>query len=347
MKARLLIAVALAPVLYAESKRVTVRETAGLARAMEPVSVTVDGKERTLYVTIGARQTKTFRIEKLRAKEPLDLRPTDRVGFTVENGIFLADLSKRIVNGQEEDSGTLRALTFKPLNVTLRRTQNRMHWAPSFQRIGARGYTSIAMWHPVQQHARREVDGAIIATREGYHALYPEIRLSAEYKFFPHVPYFLFQASMTVEKPIQMFWLRGQEMTMDEFFTHVAWPGRDGKPRIATFDERKAILEREPIPVDAPWVAFLNEPMGYGFGAVSLAFRGSTLANAGVHINDGANNGKYWDRYLIGQKETALTPGDRYEEKTAYVLFRRLEEFLDQEKKLRNPLEVKVEVKVQ
>ncbi|MEZ5355968.1 MAG: hypothetical protein R2762_25320 [Bryobacteraceae bacterium] len=324
------------------AQRIRVRETAGVAREREPVPVTIGGKQRVAYVTIGAKQTKTFRVNRLRHRDALDVRPTDRVGFTVENGVYTADLSQRYVNGVAEDSGTLRALTYKRAGVTLKRTQNRMHWAPSFQRVGARGYTSMAIWDPVQEHAREEIDGMVRSRRAGWHALYPELKLEAEYQFFPHMPYFIFSATVSVVKDIEMYWLRGQEMTMDSFFTHAAWPGPAGKPVVATFDERKALLEKQPLAVDLPWVAFVNQDHGYGFGAVVLDYAATTTANAKVMINDGANNGKYWDRYLVGQIATSLKPGDRYFERTAYVLFRSLDEFLQWEKKLRNPLRVEV-----
>ncbi len=324
------------------AQRVRVTETAGIARDLEPVTIQIAGKERILYVTIAAGKTKTFRVDRLKHRDTLDLRATDRVGFTVENNVYSADLSQRLVNGKAEDSGTLRALTFKRAGVTLKRTQNRMHWAPSFWRVGARGYTSIAMWDPVQQHQRDEIDGMIRARRAGSHALYPELALEAEYRFFPHMPYFLFSATVNVVKQIEMYWLRGQEMTMDAFFTHAAWPASDGKPVVATFDERKALLEKQTLAVDLPWVAFVNQDHGFGFGAVVLDYSATTTANARVMINDGANNGKYWDRYLVGQVNTTLHPGDRYHERTAYVLFRTLDEFLQWEKKLRNPLRVDV-----
>lgn len=318
------------------------RETAGVARENEPVTVTIDGRERTLFVSIGPHQTRTFDVSEVARHEKVSVQATDPVGFIAENSIFRADLSKRTVDGRGEDSGMLRGLTFKPLGVTLRRTQNRMHWAPSFQREGAKGYTSMAMWDPVQEHRRTESDGMVTFTREGYHTSYPEIGLFSEYRFFPYVPYFLFRATLTVQKPIDMFWLRGQEMTMDDLFTHVAWPGPDGKSRVVTFDERKPILGGEPLPADVPWVAFLNRDKGYGYGAVILGFSGTTLTNASTEIADGAGNGKYWYRQMIGRKSTPLKPGDRYDERTAYVLFRTLEEFLSWERRLRHPLEIEV-----
>lgn len=308
---------------------IRVTETAGVDRLNEPV--TVDG--RTYFVSVKANESRILEVEPgatLRVEQP------DPVGFRVENDFLLADHSARTANGVPEDSGTLRALTFKPAGVTLLRTQNRMHWAPSFQRVGAKGYTSIAMWHPVQEHSLNVKDGVLTMTRAGHHALYPEIDLWAEYRYFAHLPYFLFHARMKITQAIDMFWLRAQEMTMDDLFTHVAWPGH-----LSTFEERGS----KPLAVDVPWVAFLNIAKGYGFGAVSLKYRATTTANPHTSINDGANNGKYWDRHLVSRVNTRLKPGDEYEEETAYVLFRctaadPLKEFLLWERRIRNPLRV-------
>ncbi|MBM3794474.1 MAG: hypothetical protein FJW31_10470 [Acidobacteria bacterium] len=146
MRRRDLLLAAAAP---APVARLRVKETAGLARINEPVSININGEQQTFFVTIGARQTRTFRLEQVTSCETLQVAQTDLVGFTVENSAFKADHSKQLLNNAEEDSGTLRALTYKPADVTLRRTPNRMHWAPSFQRPGVRAYTSIAQWTPV------------------------------------------------------------------------------------------------------------------------------------------------------------------------------------------------------
>jgi hypothetical protein len=266
------------------------------------------------------------------AAQLLAVDQTDPIGFRVDNGVFVADHSRR--NGV--DSGTLHKLTFKAAGVSFERTPtNWMHWAPSFQRVGARAYTSISTWDPVQTFRHDKSDRRLVFTREGRHQLYPEIRLWTEYAYESGAPYFVFHAILTVEKPIDMFWLRGQEMTMDSHFTHAAWPGPDGKPVVADFEARKPILDQRPIPVDAPWIAFLNQEKGYGYGAVTLDFKATKLAKATLSINDGAGNGKYWDRRIINQEATRLEPGDRFEERTAYVVFRRLDEFLGWAAKLR------------
>ncbi|MBL8177511.1 MAG: hypothetical protein JNK48_22735 [Bryobacterales bacterium] len=265
---------------------------------------------------------------------------TSEVGFVFDNPYYTADLSQRTVNGKVEDSGTLRGLVYKQAGVRLERTQNRMHWAPSFQRVGVRGYSSIATWTPVQQHERRDLPQELVFTRQGHHTDYPEIQLEAEYVFPKNAPYFLFRSVMSIVKPMEMYWLRNQEMTMDDQFTHVAWPGQDGQPVIVDFEARKPLLEKAPLPVDIPWVAFLHRPKGYGFGAVALHYKATKTAHPKTSINDGAGNGKYWDRRIIDQTATHLEPGDRFEEQTAFVLFQvrkdaPVAEFLQWERKLR------------
>jgi|SRR5215510_4430239 len=253
--------------------------------------------------------------------DQLRIEKTDRVGRKIENEYFIADLSHRIIRGKEEDSGTLRALTYKKFGVTLLRTQNRMHWAPNLQREGAQGYKGIGTWDPVQEFREERQGDTYTHRREGYLAEYPEVKIEAEYRFFGGVPYFIFWSRMTVEKPLVVTLLRNNEMTMDQFFTHLAWPGRDGRQYITTFDERKPLLEKEPIAADAPWLAFLNFDKGYGYGFVMLDYKATRSENPDIGISDGAENGKYWSRHIIVREPKLIEVGDRFEERTAYVLF--------------------------
>lgn len=320
--------------------RLRITETAGIPRVNEPACL----ESRCWFVTIGARESKVISRFDSAPATSLRMQQTDEVGFLIENDVFLADHSSQIYQEQPEDSGTLRGLEYRRVPVRLERQPNRMHWAPSFQRAGAKAYTSIATWWPVQRHLGEKSPGLFTFLREGHHQLYPEIRLKAEYRYFAFVPYFLFRATMTVQKPIEMHWLRNQEMTMDDLFTHAAFP-QDGKPVVVTFAERKPLLEKNPLPVDLPWIAFLNLEKGYGYGAVVLRHQASRTAGAKMSINDGARNGRYWDRRLIDQRTTRLQPGDTFEEETAYVLFRctreaPLAEFFDWEQRIRNPLQV-------
>ena len=274
------------------------------------------------------------------AADKLKIDKPDPIGRIVENEYFVADSSHRTVRGIEEDSGTIRALTYKPFGVKLLRTQNRMHWAPNLQRAGASGYKGLGSWTPVQTFRDRFDRDTYVHYREGYLADYPEVKMEAEYTFLPDVPYFLFWSRMTVEKPLTVTLLRNNEMTMDPFFTHVAWPDRAGKQHITTFDERKPLLEKEPIAANAPWVVFVNLEKGYGYGYVNLEYRASKTLHDDITISDGEGNGKYWSRHIIAGEPAPLAPGDRFEERTAYVLFRcskeaPLKEFFEREKEIR------------
>lgn len=320
-----------------EPEMVTVSETAGIARVNEPVRITAGGRERVLYVTLGARESKTMPLDQPLRVEPVSVTPTSQVGLLAENAVLRANLDMRVTAAGPEDSGTVRALTYKPAGVTLLRTQNRMHWAPSFQREGVRGYTSIATWSPVQEHRREMVDGALFTHRKGSHTLYPEIAIEAAYRFFPGVPYFEFESTLSIVKPIDIYWLRNQEMTMDQFFTHAAWPGH-----YHSFEELPSVLEKSPLAKDIPWLAFFHPAKGYGFGAVVLGYEATTETNPDTRIADGAGNGKYWYRQVIAQKTTPLKPGDRVYERTVFLLASSLEEFQLWERKLRNPVQVRV-----
>jgi hypothetical protein len=279
----------------------------------------------------------------LAGADALKIEKTDKIGRKIENEHFIADLSSRMYRGQQEDSGTMRALTYKPFGITLLRTQNRMHWAPNLSRGGsgaAGGYSGLGTWQPVQEFREEQKSGEYIHRREGYFQAYPEVKVEAEYRFLAGVPYFLFHSRMTVEKPLTVRLLRDNEMTMDQFFTHVAWPGRDGKHIVTTFDERHPIIEKEPIPAEIPWLVFLNLNKGYGFGFVMLESKASKRVNEGIGISDGAENGKYWSRRWISRTDTSLVPGDLFEERNAYVLFRcsnekPLDDFLNWERQIR------------
>jgi hypothetical protein len=371
-----------------------VRERAGLDRRQEPVEAAIrlptrnvrvvrwsgapeeivsqvveaqpDGAAFRLRVvfpaTVPARGTVLYRVYYGHPEPPepaysgLRYAAVTRVGWIVENEHFIADASERMVRDQAEDSGQLRGLTLKFAGVTLlRSTGPRMHWAPNFQRVGANSYTGMPRWHPVQRVDRSQGPVVAQSRRTGFHSEYPEIAMEGEYRFFAHVPYFLFRSEMVMKQEVALRLLRNDEMTMDGFFTHVAWPGRGrgAPPRAAPFDDRHAILEKEPIPADAPWVLFFHEEKGYGFGSVRLRFdnqnaagKPSPLYRAETNISDGVGGGRYWNRRLINDGNVLAPAGSRYFEENAYVVFRlrpgalpeKIGEFLEWERKLRNPL---------
>jgi hypothetical protein len=271
-----------------------------------------------ILVLAAAASAQTVKVEK-----------TGKVGRRVENRYYVADLSPRTTRAGQEDSGTLRALTYKEFKVTFERdpANGRMHKGASIQRVGASSYLDLGNWDPVQQFREEQKNGAYIHHREGYYRGYPEVKITAEYEFPADAPYFLVTTVMAVEKPIRVSLVRNNEMTMDLFFTHFVRPPRP--QQAIAFDARQPILDKDPIPSDAPWLAFVNPAKGYGFGFVNLGSKATKTAQADTFIADGfrssANprvlSGRYWSRHLIWQTETDLVPGDRFEEKTAYVLF--------------------------
>lgn len=371
-----------------------VKETAGLDRQQEPVEVQVRLPGRDVRVvrwtnppeeivsqvveaqadsaafklriafpaTVPARSTVLYRIyfnhptpPPAAYSTPLKVTARDRVGWVIENQYYVADSSARPVKEKQEDSGQVRALTLKANRVTLLRTPNRMHWAPNFQRKGASSYTGMPQWEPVQ-HIER-IEGPVVCEthRWGFNSDYPEIALDGTYRFFNAMPYFLFRSEMTMTQPIELFLLRNDEMTMDSFFTHVAWPGKTPQHPVqaARFEDREKILATDPIPADAPWVCFFNVDKNYGFGSVRLKFevknqagKPSPLVHPYTKISDGANDGKYWNRRLIDERNTMVPGGSRYFEENAYVVFatrpggpaQAIGEFLDWEKRLSKPL---------
>jgi len=298
--------------------------------------------------------------------QTVHVEKTGAVGRRIENRYFIADLSPRTVNGKEEDSGTLRALTYKEFGLTLFRNagNGRMHKGPSLQRAGAPTYRDQGAWTPVQSFREEQKGGIYVHHREGYFPDYPEVKMDVEYRVPADAPYFIVSTVMKVEKPIRIVLMRNNEMTMNLFFTHLTWPGKDGAHRMVAFDERKAVLEKEPIPADVPWLAFVNPEKGYGYGFVTLDHKASKTANADITISDGTLtsaelaeerrkaaaagrtfndhviNGRYWSRHLLSGQETSLEPGDRFEELTAYVLFHSSQahpmgDFFEWEKKIR------------
>jgi len=116
--------------------------------------------------------------------EKLRLEKTDPVGRKIENEFYIADLSHRVMNGKEEDSGTLRGLTYKPFGVTFFRNppNGRMHKGISLQRAGTPGYKDIGTWTPIQTFREEQKGGFYIHHREGYFADYPEVKLEVEYR---------------------------------------------------------------------------------------------------------------------------------------------------------------------
>ncbi|MDL1876324.1 hypothetical protein FBQ85_14285 [Cytophagia bacterium CHB2] len=278
----------------------------------------------------------------------------DALELRVENEFFVADLtSSTSSEGKGHRSGQLRELFIKSgFDQLLSRGENRIHWAPNFQRAGAEEYSTIAGWDSPRLATLEQGPYLIHTQRQDVAPDHPEILLSAAYKFYANQPYLRFVSTMEITSEISLVLLRNDEMTMDSLFTHVAFQRPGGEVFELPLAERYAVLERQPIEHDAPWLCFYHRDKGYAFGSIRLredntnSF-GSPSPTFEPHtrISDGANGGKYWNRRLINERVTILPRGSRYAEENAYLVFKieesdRFAAIKYWAERLRNPIRV-------
>src|SRR5690606_26204903 len=158
-------------------------------------------------------------------------------------------------------------------NQHIKRSNINIHWSPNFQAEG-RKYRTLS-------HLRNPGIGQcdigpykVTINKEGNIDDYPEIKLKSTYEFYAGMPYFIFSSEMVMEDDIELYLLRNDEMTMDSLFTHVIYKDRSRgiieKPlyEISTFEE----LDEDPIKDDAPWLAFYNKDLDYGYGSIRLEY---------------------------------------------------------------------------
>lgn len=298
---------------------------------------------------------KTGRPDASRTNLPTDLQAHgDALELRVENEFFIADLTLSTASeGKRHRSGQLRELFIKSgFNQLLSRGENRMHWAPNFQRAGVEEYRTIAGWESPRLATLDQGPYLVQTKRQDVAPGHPEILLSAAYKFYARMPYFKFISTMEINSEMSLVLLRNDEMTMDSLFTHVAFQRPGGELVDLPLAERYTVLDRQPIEHDASWLCFYHHEKGYAFGSIRLredntnSF-GSPSPTFEPHtkISDGANGGKYWNRRLVNERATILPTGSRYAEENAYLVFKiengdRLAAIKYWAERLRNPIRV-------
>lgn len=252
------------------------------------------------------------------------------IDLIIENQFYRADLSRSMQSeAKSHASGQLRELLIKmDFQQLLFRTENRMHWAPNFQRTEAEYYQTIADWEMPADYRRFSGPYLIETIRSDSARKHPEIWLTAQYKFYAGKPYFLFYSLMEVRKDINLKLLRNDEITMDSMFTNVAFRRPDGRIEDYKFSERYSYLEQEPIENEAPWLCFYHRDKGYGLASIRLRYditnregNPSPTYHPHTKISDGAEGGKYWNRRLIDDHPLLVPAGSRYAEKNAYLVF--------------------------
>jgi hypothetical protein len=285
--------------------------------------VTIDAHSKKNYILSRTSRTNPVKTDLLCEGNGLDI--------VVENEFYRADLTKSNQReAKSHPSGQLRELLLKmDFNVKLFRTENRMHWAPNFQRADETEYETIAGWENPKDYLLDTGPYLIHTMRRDQAPKHPGIILAANYYFYAGLPFFRFYSSMEITDNIWLSLLRNDEMTMDSLFTHVAFQRPYGPIEDYSFSERYKILEERPIENNAPWLCFYHADLGYAFGSIRIRYdniniRGFDSPTYLPHtkISDGAGGGKYWNRRLIHDHPTFVPRGSRYVEENIYILFK-------------------------
>jgi hypothetical protein len=317
-----------------------------LIQVIFPVSI--DAYASKSYVLNRTSQSNPIKTDLLCEGQGLDL--------IVENEFYRADLTKSDQSeAKSHPSGQLRELLLKmDFNVKLFRTENRMHWAPNFQRADETEYETIAGWDNPKDYSLDTGPYLIHTMRRDQAPKHPGIILTANYYFYAGLPFFRFYSSMEITDNIWLSLLRNDEMTMDSLFTHVAFQRPNGQIEDYPFSERYKILEDRPIENNASWLCFYHADLGYAFGSIRIRY--DTINIQGfdsptylphTKISDGAGGGKYWNRRLIHDHPTFVPMGSRYVEENIYILFEtdkkeKFKEIVQWSRLVQHPLQVSV-----
>jgi len=277
-------------------------------------------------------------------------------GLNIENDYYMVDLTPGEGPKKSPDSGQIKEITILgDVNQKLARFDRRMHWAPNFIRADNKINQAIAHWDKPENYVIEKGPIMCLTKRWGSLKEFPEIYITAVYKFYAHQPYFIFFSRMEMKQDIYISRLRNDEMTTDTLFTHLAFKRPDDSIVSASFQDRFKILTQHPIEPDAPWLFFYEPKKRFAFGSVRLFYDytniwGESSPTTGEHtkISNGARGGKYWNRILILNESILVPLGSVYAEKNAYITFKihegekRFSEIEKYAKRLNNPLKVKV-----
>jgi len=332
------------------NKKVVNKENIFSFQVVFPISITAN--EKKIFLLKRVNGGKKIITDLTYSGEGLDL--------VIENNYYSANLSK---NDQSEakshDAGQLNDLLIKmDFDQLLFRTENRMHWAPSFQKQGVEYYNTSSGWDNPKHYIFESGPYLISTQRKDLAPEHPEILLTCNYYFYAGLPYFRFYSAMNIIKDVNLTLLRNDEMTMDSLFTHIAYLNNSGSIVDLPFSERYNELEKNPISNNSPWVCFYNEDRGYAFGSIRIKYDNvnqnglpSPTYLPHTKISDGAEGGKYWNRILIQEYPVLVPEGSSYREENAYIVFKinkedKFKEIKDCMTALSNPLEIYVIPKI-
>ncbi|WP_133067245.1 hypothetical protein [Flagellimonas pacifica] len=292
-----------------------------------------------LPISIGRHETKEYFIKvepntNLNGDTDLVVTGSD-LNLTVENKHYIASLKEYIGHQQQKlGSGHLGNLTLKEFNdvVLARKDPNlKIHWAPNFSKENLSYKTMAHLNSPDSVFVSTKGPYYFSLFRSGRIKGYEKILLNGKYRFYAGLPYFIFESEIHFTENDSVNLLRNDEMTMDSLFTHIAFPKAGGTTvHLPLYDESTmTYLDENPIPDDEPWLFFYNKHESFAFGSIRLHYDNknvygddSPTFNKHTKITASANNGRYWNRRLIHNKNTLVPKGSKYNEKNAYIIYK-------------------------
>ena len=328
--------------------------------SLQPDSVNNKMPARIVFpVSLNAFEKKEYllKIKKNKVVAQGDLKITGQgTELVIENEYYRADLRKSDKSEeQNHNSGQIRELLIKMgFDQLLTNAEDRVHWAPNFRRPGEEYYTTIAHWDLPKINEIITGPYQISTLRKDLAPKYPEILLTARYRFYAGLPYFRFYSRMEVIDNLWLELLRNDEMAMDSMFTHMAFQRPNGEIVDVEFSERYELLKEQPIENESPWICFYNIDKGYAFGSIRITYDNTDMSGsaspvyqAHTQIGEWLKGIKYWNRRLIHDHLTFVPKGSCYVEDNAYLVFKlnnedKLRDIKYWAERLRSPLQVTV-----
>lgn len=279
----------------------------------------------------------------------------ENVAYTIENPWF------SMVT--DDESGQIDTISLKfadKPNFSFR--SGNMHWNPDFMYVPEDFPTTWFKWyyaHHFEDPPHDTISGPIFfeITRRQLVPNQDEAWMEVKYRFYDHVPYFLMESTIVVQKACHTLAIRNDEIAFGtDDYTHAGWrnyttdmiDGHIGEiGAVDLFNEARVgnHVLGSALPPNIPWISFTHTKRGYAVGSIRLDWKNvnvltgepSTIYNSHTVISE-HGGGLYWFRSLVyPQRDDYNTmnwdaddwrkccidipEGDSYYEKNAYMFY--------------------------
>lgn len=284
-----------------------------------------------------------------------DLQVESEGAETIQNDYYSMKLA--------EESGFINEITMKQgLNSKLdhgMEPPGTVHWNPGIY-APPRVWSHASDWSPPGNSWG--LDGDLMSIRKYWGEMpfdVDQASASVTYKFYANVPYVIVSTIIKIDEEIAVKAIRNGEFVFRrELFDEFRWQDNRGKKGNLKLDEARP----HPSPAvrlapDIPWLAFVNNEEGYGYGSIPLdymnaSFDGRPPRTTQSHFYVEVGPWVYWCRPIVNtfvtnnpQRMVKVPDGIMYLERTAYMGFplhrqggtKILETY---QKRLSNPLEL-------